>query len=706
MKKYILSILVILFTLNTNQSFTQEVEIDTIIPVSLQEVVVSTPFKESIKNNVTRVDKLSLSNINLTNSPVVSFDKIRGVSSLSTGQGVLKPVIRGLYGNRVVTFSNNIKLENNQWGDDHGIEVNPFGTQSIEVIKGPMSVLYGSDAIGGVLYISPDSFVDGGPQFEFGSLYNSNYSGFTNNLGLKGSVGDISYIFQGSYVDNGNFSSPEEEIENTFFENTDFKAALGYSSSKFISELRFNYYETTIGIPHSEEEHDDHDDHGDDDHDDDDHDDDHDDHDDDHEEEDESFQALENTSISWKNTFIFNDASELEVTVGHTMNIRKEYGHHGHEEHDDHGDDDHGDDDHDDDDHDDDHDDHDDHEGEHSDAAMDLDLNTTSVDLKYMFAKTDKTEFIIGSSFLSQENINHGEEELIPDAKKNDFGLFGLAHFHGKVWDIMVGLRTDFRKIQKRQFDETYGSLTTSLGLKTDMGNNGILRINYSSGYRAPNLSELFADGMHHGTARYYVGDQNLSEEKSSQIDFSISTFTSESQFGLDLFANSLKDYIYLNPTGEEIDEMPVYNYIQDDANLFGGELYYNRQTSLDWLSHETSVEFLRGEKSNSDVLPFISPLTLKQSFNLAFNNSSFELEAVLKGKKENVAQFETKTDSYFLINLSGTFDVEFLLNDLKIGWSINNLTDKLYFDHMSRLKTMGIHEMGRNISVGINYQF
>ena len=216
MKKYILSILVILFTLNTNQSFSQEVEKDTIIPVSLQEVVVSTPFKESLKNNVTRVDKLSLSNINLTNSPVISFDKIRGVSSMSTGQGVLKPVIRGLYGNRVVTFNNNIKVENNQWGDDHGLEVNPFGTQSIEVIKGPMSVLYGSDAIGGVIYISPDSFVDGSPQVEFGSLYNSNYSGLTNNLGLKGSVGGINYIFQGSYVDNGNFSTPEEEIENTF----------------------------------------------------------------------------------------------------------------------------------------------------------------------------------------------------------------------------------------------------------------------------------------------------------------------------------------------------------------------------------------------------------------------------------------------------------------------------------------------------------
>lgn len=667
MKKYILSILVILYTINTNQSFSQEVEKDTIIPVSLQEVIVSTPFKESLKNNVMRVNKLSLSDINLSNNPVLSFDNIPGLSAITNGPGILKPVIRGLYGNRVVTFTQNIRFENGQWGEEHGIEINPFGTQSIEVIKGPMSVLYGSDAIGGVIYVSPDSFVDGNPQVEFGSLFNSNYSGFTNYLGLKGSVGRINYIIQGSYVDNGNFSTPEGEVENTFFENTDFKAALGYSSDKFISQLRLNYSETNIGISQAEE-HDDHDEHGDDDHDDD----------EDHENEEPEFQALENTLISWKNTFIFNNKSELEITVGHTINDRKEFG--GHEE------------------------DHDDHDGEGAHLAAEL--KNTSIDLKYLISSSEKTEFVFGSSLQFQDYINYGEEELLPDASKNDFGLFGLAHLHGKVWDLMIGLRSDYRRIQKSQFDETYNSLTTSLGLKTDLGNSGILRLNFSSGYRAPNLSELFADGVHHGTSRYYVGNQNLNEEKSSQIDFSISTFSSNFEFGFDLFANSLKDYIYLNPTGEEMDEFPGYNYVQDDANIFGGELYYNRKSSLDWLSYETSVEFLRGEKSNSDVLPFISPLSLKQSFNLEFNNSSFELEAVLKGKKENVAQFETKTDSYFLLNLSGTYDVEFLSNDLKIGWSINNLTDKLYFDHMSRLKTKGIHEMGRNISVGINYQF
>jgi hypothetical protein len=94
MKKYILSILVILFTLNTNQSFSQEVEKDTIIPVSLQEVVVSTPFKESLKNNVMRVNKLSLNDINLSNNPVLSFDKIPGLSAITSGPGILKPVIR------------------------------------------------------------------------------------------------------------------------------------------------------------------------------------------------------------------------------------------------------------------------------------------------------------------------------------------------------------------------------------------------------------------------------------------------------------------------------------------------------------------------------------------------------------------------------------------------------------------------------------
>ena len=118
--------------------------------------------------------------------------------------------------------------------------------------------------------------------------------------------------------------------------------------------------------------------------------------------------------------------------------------------------------------------------------------------MKYLISSSEKTEFVFGSSLQFQDNVNYGEEELLPDASKNDFGLFGLAHFHGKVWDLMIGLRTDYRRIQKSQFDETYNSLTTSFGLKTDLGNSGILRLNFSSGYRAPNLSELFADGVHH----------------------------------------------------------------------------------------------------------------------------------------------------------------------------------------------------------------
>ena len=195
-------------------------------------------------------------------------------------------------------------------------------------------------------------------------------------------------------------------------------------------------------------------------------------------------------------------------------------------------------------------------------------------------------------------------------------------------------------------------------------------------------------------------------EERNFQTDLSILTFSSNSSFGMDLFYNSIKDYIYLNPAGTKISGMPVYNYTQSNAVLFGGEIFYNKKTPIDWLSHKTSLAMIRGEKDESEVLPFIPPFTVKHSFDLNFGKNSFEINGLLKGKKGNIAQFETETDSYFVMNLAGSHKVQLSDNEIDISWSINNLLDKEYFDHMSRLKRLGIHEMGRNISIGINYIF
>ena len=665
MNKIIKHAFVALVLFCTNNLISQNTqENDTIISVNLEEVVVSTPFKESLKNNVLKVNKLNFKNLNNTKS--INFSKsiveIPGVSIITTGPGISKPVIRGLSSNRIVVFNQYMRQENQQWGSEHGMGISGFGVESVELIKGPMSVLYGSDAIGGVLYVNPGSYTSKDLEVEIESYYNTNYKGFTNNLGVKGNLNNLSYIVQGSIVNNKDFETPKEKVESTYFENKDLKLGLGYESKKYISDFRFNYSKTKVGIPHLEGDHDDegHDE---------------------EENEEEGYQDLMNSMVTWKNTFLFDNKSEFEIILGRSFNNRKEYGEHDGEEDED----------------------HDEHLGE---AHIDMDLNTTTVDVKYVFPKKDKSEFVIGTNFLFQENINIGEEALIPDAKKSDLGLYGLTHIHTTSWDILIGLRADFRNIKKIDFDENFSSITSSLGFKRKLGEKGIMRINFSNGYRAPNLSELFAQGVHHGTAQYEIGDKNLNVEKSFQTDFSIETFTSNYTFGLDIFYNKLSDYIYLNPTGNKIEGLLVYNYSQADASLFGLELFLTKETSLEWLSYKTSLAFINGEKTNREYLPLIPPITLKHSFNFNFDNNSFEISALAKGKKQNLGQFETQTNSYLVMDISGSHDLNLLNNSIKLSWSVNNLFDKEYYDHLSRLKNMEIYEMGRNISVGLNYNF
>ena len=652
-----------LLLFNTSNIISQNIKVnDTIIQMELDEVVVSTPFKESLKNNVLKVNKLNFNNLNNTKS--INFSnsllEIPGVSIISTGPGISKPVIRGLSSNRIIVFNQYMRQENQQWGAEHGMSISGFGVESVELIKGPMSVLYGSDAIGGVLYVNPDGYTSEDMEVEIGSYYNSNYKGFTNNLGVKGKSNILSYLIQVSKVDNKDFETPKEKVESTYFENKDFKLGLGYESNKFISDLRFNYSITKVGIPYGDENHDDEDDH----------------------EEEESYQDLTNSIVTWKNTFLFEKKSQFEIILGHSLNNRKEFGEHEEEEDEDH---------------------YEEHEGE---AHIDFDLNTTTVGMKYLFPKNEKSEFVIGSNLLFQENKNIGEEALIPDAKKNDFGIYGLTHIHSQSWDILIGLRADFRNIKKTNFDKNFSSLTSSLGFKRNLGENGIMRINFSNGYRAPNLSELFAEGVHHGTAQYEIGDKNLSEEKSFQTDFSLEKYTSNSIFGMDIFYNKIRDYIYLNSTGNKIEGLSVYNYNQADASLFGLELFISRETSFEWLSYKTSLAFINGEKSNREFLPLIPPMTLKHSFSFDFNNNSFQISALAKGKKQNLGQFETETNSYLIMDISGSHDINFLDNSIGLSWSVNNLFDREYYDHLSRLKNLEIYEMGRNISVGLNYNF
>ena len=661
--------------------------------VKLDEVVLTLPFDQTLGKSVLKVDKLNFNDIN----PIIkqyisnSISKLPGVSIISTGSGIGKPSIRGLSFNRVVVLSQGMRLENQQWGEEHGLALSSSGVNSVEVVKGPLYVLYGSDAMGGVLYIEPEKYLTSEDlEIDYTGIYNSNYSGLSNNLGLKGSSENFSYMLRADITDNGNYSSPDGEIENSWFKQNDFKAGVAYQTEKFQSDLRISMSDIEVGIPHMEEGHDDHDDHeeeGHDDHEEEGH--------DDHEEED-HYQEIKHTTLSWKNTFDMGNDHTLDITLGRQLNERKEFGGHEEEGHDDHEEEGH-----------DDHDDHEEEGHEEGEAELDMELETTSIDIKLTMPQSDDLNLIIGTSLLNQENKNFGHETLIPDAEKKDFGLFALGQFDiNETSQALIGVRYDNRSISSESGSNDYSNFNGSLGFKKDFGNS-TLRMNLSSGFRAPDLIELYADGSHHGSFQYKKGNTNLVAEESLQTDLSYQINNNNSIVSFDLFYNDISDYIYLNPSSMFEDGLKVYDYMQQDAKLYGGEIHLNKNTSIDWLSYYTSVEYVFAESMDGEALPFISPLTLNQVFNIDFgNNYSVEIDFIAKAKQSRVSMFEEETDGYSVLNLSGNFKTEFMNNDLNLFWRISNVFDKEYYDHLSRLKTAGIHEMGRNISVGLKYNF
>ena len=684
-KKYIYTLLasmLLISQISFSQTDASQVELD--------EVILSLPFSQDKGKSVIKVEKINLNDINpiLRSYISKSLSKLPGISIISTGPGISKPSIRGLSSNRVITYVQGVRLENQQWGDEHGLGISTSGINSIELIKGPSYVTYGSDAMGGVLYIEPERY-SSDFSLDYMGIYNSNYSGITNNLGLKGSSGNFSYLLRGNMTDNQNFSTPDGEVENTWFKENDIQAGLKYQTENFSSDLRLSMNFSELGIPHMEEGHDDHDDH-------DDHEghDDHDDH-DDHEGHEDHYQELSHTMLTWKNNIDLGNNHDLEVTLGRQVNDRKEFGGHEEEGHDDH------------DDHEEEgHDDHDDHGHGESDAELDMELITNTLDMNLTMPQSDNFNLIIGSNILSQENKNFGHEELIPDAEMNDFGLYGLGQITMENGAALIGIRYDSRSINSEMGSADFSNFNGSVGIKRNF-DNSTLRINLGSGYRAPSLIELFADGVHHGTFRYEKGNSSLVAETSFQTDITLEINNDDSSLSFDLFYNDINDYIYVSPSSLTMDSYKVYNYMQQNATLWGGEIHYSKQTGIDWLTSHTSLEYINGETADGHALPFIAPLTFNQVLTANISsNYSFEIDFLAKAKQSRVSQFEEETDGYSLLNLSGNWMTSFLDNDLNIFWSVDNVFDKEYFDHLSRLKTAGIHEMGRNISIGLKYNF
>lgn len=661
-------------------------ETNTVIEIQLKqsifnmdEIIISTAFNRLQSENVMKVDKVSIQHLknNGATTLIEGISSIPGVTQVSTGSGIGKPVIRGLRGNRVLVYTQGIRLENQQYGDEHGLGIDESSVESIEVIKGPASLLYGSDALGGILYFNPIKFADENSfNININQEYQSNTLGYKTAVGVKKSYESWKFLANGAHITHSDYKVPSKErITNTRFNETIFNTGIGYASNLISSTLRFNYNTTKVGIPEEVEL--------------------------------QStkktplfpYQDLDN-KIASLNTVIFLPNSKIVSTFGYTLNGRKEFEEHeeDEEEHE---------------------------ENEVIKPSLHLKLNTFSYDLKWYAPKYKNFETIIGIQGLNQKNTNYGEEILIPNATTNDFGIFTTGTLNWNNSSFLAGIRLDNRAITSEQhiieheneihtfeaIDKSYTNFTGSLGLKTILFDKVTSRINIASGFRAPNLAELTSNGIHHGTNRYEVGNNLLKSEQNFQYDIALEYNTDHLELFANGFYNHINNYIFISPTGEQEDGADVYNFIQDNATLYGGEFgMHLHPHPIDWLHLYSSFEFVIGKQSNGNYLPLIPAHkfmnTLKSEFNiknwLENGFASLTIESSLSQHK--ISEFETPTKNYNIVAIGtgGTVNIK----DIKfnINMNVNNLFNTSYVSHLSRLKADGIYNIGRNYLMGIKF--
>ena len=312
---------------------------------------------------------------------------------------------------------------------------------------------------------------------------------------------------------------------------------------------------------------------------------------------------------------------------------------------------------------------------------------------------------------MSQSNANYGEEYLIPDATTNDFGVLATSHIHFENSDIQIGARFDHRTIDVISgLNKDFSSFNGAIGYKTKFAKIITTRINFASGYRAPNLAELTSDGTHEGTNRYEIGNENLKNEQNFQADLALEYKNEHIEIFANAFYNKVNNYIFISPNGELIQNTPVYNYLQEDANLYGGEIgLHIHPHPLDWLHFESSFETVTGKQKNDSYLPLIPSNSLSNTLRVEFETKSVQkLYAFVRlntnFKQSNITAFETATNGYNLFGAGFGGTVALFRNNLDIRISGSNLTDKKYINHLSRLKSEGIYNIGRNINVGLTY--
>lgn len=689
---------------------------------SLNEIIVSgkktNRATKSIYENL--VDQKTITTFS-SGSLGDALNSISGVSSLNTGNTVVKPMINGLHSSRVLIINNGVQMQDQEWGAEHApsIDINAVGT--LRIIKGAGALQYGGNAIGGVVIASAPKV----PLLD--SLYGKTIlSGSSNGLGgtvssslTRSNQNGLYTAFQGSLKRYGDFNAPNYNLSNTGVFERNIAATIGFNRIDYGVEAYYSLFKNEIGILRAshiggaEDQ----------------------------------VQAIASPVPSIINDFTYNiDAPRQDVThhlarikgfknienIGlislqydYQQNNRLEF---------------------------------DVRRGSNKDKAsvdLVLDTQTLTIDVASDISEKLTTKFgIVGSLQTNYANPETGVRRLIPDYDKYSIAGFASGNYDiNQKWVLEAGFRFDYTHMnvfkfyrrsfwQDRGYDNQFSDLVVEeignqllVNPKLDFYNPsftigskysfGLYKLfaNYSLSSRAPNASEQFSEGLHHSASRIELGDLQFTSETAHKISLTLQKIGERVNFTITPFATKIDDFILIEPTGIRQTirgNFQVWEYRQTQAQMYGLDLDANlsltdnvrfvHQFSLvkgyDKTSNEPLISMPAANTLNSLVYtnPNFNNISIAIQSNYVFRQNEFpntNFEVVLPDSIQTV-DISTPPSGYHLLNLNITAAIR---PDMQVGLYVNNLLNTSYRNYLNRLRYYA-DDVGRNITLQLKYNY
>lgn len=696
--------------------------------LNLQEVVVTDNYSETRKKeeslNIEIVNEDYLKQ-NLGGSLMSSLERLPGVTTIDIGSGQSKPVIRGLGFNRVVVVENNIKHEAQQWGDDHGLEIDQYAVDNIEVIKGSASLMYGSDAIGGIIDMknkkipAENSF---GGTLDLTGKSNNDFLG--TSLSLYGRKKWFFVDVRATLLGYGDYKVPTDSVDiysyraalhknylrNTAGKEQNLHFSFGIIQKRFQSQFHLSNVNSKSGFfanahglePRNVDTNL-------------------------HDKSSRDIQYPYQTVNHFKivnSSFYRWEKLKLEFDFGYQRNFRQEwsqYVQHGYmpatfpES-----------------------------LNFNADLEQQFEKQVYSGNVKSFYKLSDKTQINLGLNSEFQDNEIDGRGFIIPAYEQFTLGGFVFAkHNLSDKSLIQAGIRYDYGNIVTSAYHDwfqspivadgdtimeylqrvahinrNFSNLTWSVGYNYTPG-EWSYKFNVGKSFRMPIAKELAANGVNYHHFSYEVGNVDLSPEISYQFDAGIEYSAKRFAVGITPFLNYFSNYIYLNPTSEH-DRLygngnQVYYYTQSDVFRYGAELHAHHELfkslQLGIIGEYVYSEQLSGEKKGY-TLPFSPPpsgifnIKYKKQKMKFVENGYLSIDYRITAPQNNIVPPEKTTDGYQVVNLGLGGDVVFKNQRINISMQVQNLFNTKYFNHTSYYRLINVPEPGRNFIVNVSIPF